>query len=328
MGGMRAELSDDPTTFRTAGWNDLVVADPDGTFFQTPDYLKLWWEEFGAGRLVIASVSDDGGPAGACVFQIDAGLLTFLGGFDVTDYMGPVALPGAAPAVAEALIEAISSEAGWDRADLRGLKGSSPWIGLLRQAAEARGLHAEDGEDGICPILPLPGSYEEYLTALPAKLRHEIRRKERRLRQEFGGYRVSFATQDTLTEYYDRFIELHKQSTGPKGKFMHAGMEIFFRRLGEAFLPSHVFHLGFIEVAGTRAAGAIGFGFKDTFSLYNSAFDRDFAQWSPGMVLISDMIRRAIEGGRSTFDLLKGDLDYKYRFGAHPGPVARLAIDR
>jgi CelD/BcsL family acetyltransferase involved in cellulose biosynthesis len=109
---------------------------------------------------------------------------------------------------------------------------------------------------------------------------------------------------------------------------MHAGMEIFFRRLGEAFLPRHVFHLVFLEVAGDRPAGAVGFAYRNTFSLYNSAFDRGFGSLSPGMVLVADLIERAIGVGRDTFDLLKGDLEYKYRFGAVPTPIAKLVIER
>ena len=89
-----------------------------------------------------------------------------------------------------------------------------------------------------------------------------------------------------------------------------------------------MFHLGFIEIDGQRADGAIRFGFKTSFSLYNSAFDRTYAQWSPGMVLIADMIRRSIEEGRAVFDLLKGDPEYKSRFGPRPMPVHRLVLER
>jgi CelD/BcsL family acetyltransferase involved in cellulose biosynthesis len=325
---MRIELADDATAFHTSDWTGPVMEDPHGTFFHTPAYLKLWWEEFGAGRLVIATAVDQGTVAGACVFQVEDGLLTFLGGFDVTDYMGPVARPGLADAFAKELLTVVAAEVAWERADLRGLADRAPWAGLLESAGAAQGFRTKRGGDGVCPILELPATYEQYLAALPAKLRHEIRRKERRLVAEFGGYTVEFATPETLPELYDRFIELLRESSGPKGKFMHAGMEIFFRRLGEAFLPSHVFHLGFIEIGGQRAAGAIGFGFKTSFSLYNSAFDRAYAGWSPGMVLIADMIRRSIEDGRAVFDLLKGDPEYKSRFGPTPMPVHRLVLER
>ena len=109
---------------------------------------------------------------------------------------------------------------------------------------------------------------------------------------------------------------------------MHAGMEIFFRRLGEAFHAPHVFHLAFLEIGGAPAAGIIGFAYRDTFFLYNSAFDREFAHLSPGMVLIADAIAGAIDQGRAVFDLLKGDLDYKSRFGPEPRGVGRLVVER
>ncbi len=83
------------------------------------------------------------------------------------------------------------------------------------------------------------------------------------------------ATQETLEPFIDRFVELHRTSEGPKGVFMQPGMEIFFRRLGEAFIPRGVFSLTFLEIAEhEKLAGAIGFRFEGTYSLYNSAFDR------------------------------------------------------
>jgi CelD/BcsL family acetyltransferase involved in cellulose biosynthesis len=109
---------------------------------------------------------------------------------------------------------------------------------------------------------------------------------------------------------------------------MQPGMEIFFRRLGEAFLSSGVFRLSFIEVGDVQAAGTIGFRFGKTFSLYNSAFDRTWQQLSPGMVLVGEDIRIAIEEGCTLFDLLKGDYGYKYRFGAQPRAIRRLVVTR
>ena len=41
---MRVEITDDPTAFRTRDWSALVQADPAGTVFHTPAYLKVWWE--------------------------------------------------------------------------------------------------------------------------------------------------------------------------------------------------------------------------------------------------------------------------------------------
>ena len=129
-------------------------------------------------------------------------------------------------------------------------------------------------------------------------------------------------------EYLDRFVDLHKSSDGPKGVFLQPGMEIFFRRLGEAFLPRGIFSLAFIEVQDRKVAGTVGFRFEGISYLYNSAFDREWRHLSPGMVLVAEDIRIAIESGCTGFDLLKGDFEYKYRFGAHPRYIKRLTVSR
>jgi CelD/BcsL family acetyltransferase involved in cellulose biosynthesis len=106
-------------------------------------------------------------------------------------------------------------------------------------------------------------------------------------------------------------------------------MEIFFRRLGDAFLPRGIFSLTFIETAEhLKLAGSIGFRFEGIFSLYNSAFDRAYQPVSPGMVLVAEDIRIAIEAGCSAFDMLKGDYAYKYRFGAVPRVIKRVVVTR
>jgi CelD/BcsL family acetyltransferase involved in cellulose biosynthesis len=326
-------FSTDPRDFARRDWSPLVTADPAGTFFHTPGFLKLYWEEFGsqADHLLLAFAEEDGEQVGAVAFERFDATLRFLGGTEVTDYLGPVALSDARSNVAKELFAALGRRDDWTEADLRGLPEDQPWLELLGEAAAAQGFTTEVLEDqnGVAPFLPLPGSYEEYLERLPSKLRHEIKRKARRLEAEVGPWHICLATQDTLEAFLDRFVELHRTSEGPKGVFMQPGMEIFFRRLGEAFLPLGVFSLTFIEAAEhVKLAGSIGFRFEGAYSLYNSAFDRAYVAASPGMVLVAEDIRIAIEGGCSAFDMLKGDYAYKYRFGATPRAIRSLVVRR
>ncbi|MBI3648405.1 MAG: GNAT family N-acetyltransferase [Actinobacteria bacterium] len=330
---MRIEFSEDGRDFRRRGWRELVQADPAGTFFHTPEYLKLYWEEFGETpeHLLFAfAEEDDGTQVGACAFERIGTTLRFLGGTEVTDYMGPVGLPERQDEFAKQLWAALLTRDDWAEADLWGLAEDRPWLGLLSEAAAAQGLSVELAEDhdGVAPFLPLAPTWEAYLEGLPSKLRHEIRRKANKLEAEAGPFSTETATDRTLLPLLDRFVELHRTSEGPKGVFMVPGMEIFFRRLGEAFCRSGVFRLTFIEVGGVKAAGTIGFSFDGTFFLYNSAFDRKWQQLAPGMVLVGEDIRLAIEDGCQAFDLLKGDYPYKYRFGAVPRSVKRLVVRR
>jgi CelD/BcsL family acetyltransferase involved in cellulose biosynthesis len=330
---MKIAFSEDGRDFQRRGWAELVDADPAGTFFHTPDYLKLYWEEFGERpeHLLLAfAEEDDGGQVGAVAFERIAGTLRFLGGTEVTDYMGPVGLIGAQERIAKELWAALLQREDWATADLRGLAEDRSWLGLLRDSARGHGLQVEevDDEGGVAPILPLPSTWELYLEGLPSKLRHEIKRKAKKLETGAGPFTIHTATEETLLPLLDRFVELHRMSEGNKGVFMQPGMEIFFRRLGETFLPPGIFKLNFIEVGGQMAAGTIGFEFCETFFLYNSAFDREWGNLAPGMVLVGEDIRLAIEHACTAFDLLKGDYQYKYRFGASPRAVKRLMISR
>ena len=109
---------------------------------------------------------------------------------------------------------------------------------------------------------------------------------------------------------------------------MVPGMELFFRRLADDLAGDGTFRLSFLEADGERIAGAVGLRFRDRFLLYNSAYDHRLSSLAPGMVLVAELIRGAIEEGRSVFDMLKGDLGYKYRFGARPRRACRLRLDR
>jgi CelD/BcsL family acetyltransferase involved in cellulose biosynthesis len=330
---MRITFSEDGRDFVLRDWSNLVTADPAGTFFHTPQFLKLYWEEFGQepGLLLLAFAEDErGAQVGAVAFERVEGALRFLGGTEVTDYMGPVSVPEVGDAVAKELFAALARRDDWTEADLRGLPEDSPWLERLSGAAAAQGFGSEivDDRNGVTPRLALPGSWHDYLESLPAKLRHEIRRKARRLEQEAGPYRICLATEATLEPLLDRFVELHRSSQGPKGVFMQPGMEMFFRRLGATFHPRGVFQLTFLEAGGEKVAGTIGFRFEGTYYLYNSAFDHTWSRLAPGMVLVAEDIRIAIESGCLVFDLLKGDYAYKYRFGAVPRAVKRLLVTR
>lgn len=325
---MTVEWLDDPSAFVAKDWTALVDADPEGTIFHAPRYLKLYWEEFGAGDLAIADVRGGAARSAVAAFEIADGLLSFLGGTEVTDYMGPVGIPEARATAAKELVTAVEARDDWTRGELRGLLEDGEWLPALEAAAQDAGLVARREPDGVAPFLELPETHDSYLASLRSKQRHELRRKERRLRAALPTARLVHATPETLDADMDRFIDLHSRSRGAKGRFMVPGMALFFCRLADELLADGTFVLSFLEADGEKLAGTIGFRDGAGFRLYNSAYDHDRRDLAPGMVLVNELVRWAIEEGRSGFDFLTGDLAYKYRFGARPRRVARLVLER
>src|SRR4030095_955822 len=260
---MRIVFSEDGRDFQRRDWADLVHSAPAGTIFHRPAFLKIYWEEFGDSpdHLLLAfAEEDDGAQVAAVAFERIGEDLRFLGGTEVTAYMGPVGIPEAQPEVAKALVGALLERDDWRSADLRGLAEDRPWLRLLHDAASAAGLEGieDDDQNGTAPFLALPATWDAYLEALPAKLRHEIRRKAKKLEGEAGPFRIVTADEGSIGPLLGPVVEVPRRSEGAQGVFMVPGMEIFFRRLAEAFLPDGVFRLTFIEVGGKLAAGTVG----------------------------------------------------------------------
>ena len=327
---MPLEWIPDPGVFATYRdeWERLRSADPEATLFHTPRFLELYWEELGEGTPLVAMVRQGEEPIGLCGFEVPDGVLSFLGGFEVTDYMGPVGRPEDRARVAQELLTGLAARDDWERADLEGLPEDGTWLGALAGAAEAAGLAAEVAQDDVAPMLDLPATWEAYLARLKPKQRHEIRRKERRLRERFPDARLTRSSTESFEADLDRFVEMHRASEGPKGRFMSEDVEPFFRRLGRELLPEGILRLVFLGGGGEKLAGLVAFRFEDTLLLYNSAFDPRHRAVAPGMVLASEIVKEAIGEGCTRLDMLKGDLGYKYRFGARPRPIRRLLLER
>ena len=87
--------------------------------------------------------------------------------------------------------------------------------------------------------------------------------------------------------------------------------------------------LMFMEVEGEKAAALFNFDYNGRTWVYNSGLDPDaFGRLSLGVVLSSLAIEKAIELSHNTFDFLRGDEQYKYRFGAQDTEIFRLIVEK
>src|SRR3972149_8702499 len=71
--------------------------------------------------VVLACAGEDGAQVGAVAFERFGPMLRFLGGTEVTDYLGPVGLAESQPAIAKELFAALAPREDWTEADPPGL---------------------------------------------------------------------------------------------------------------------------------------------------------------------------------------------------------------
>lgn len=318
-------VPDDPDV--VARWDALVDADPLGTFFHTARYLRLWTSVLG-GRtapLVHEVVTDD-----QTIGVVPVGLeregaatgpeevVRFLGGDQVSDYLGPVAAPDDRATVADSYVARLADDADWDEFVADGLVVGSGWEKHWTAAAERHGLRAVDTvEDDVCPRIDLAEGYGAYLDRLPSKQRHEMRRKARKLARDAGDVELVEVPPAEHGEALDRFFEFNVEQSDDKGRFFAADdMRTWFRALCDEYGQDGIVRIHELLAGGMPAASCVSIVFGDEWSLYNSAFDPALSMLAPGMVIVGELIRVAAEDGCAVFDLLRGDEEYKYRFGA------------
>ena len=310
-------------------WVALWDEDPTASVFQRPEYVGLWFTEFGRGHPAqIVEIRDESGALkGLAPLGVGAdGILHFLGDKDVTDYFGPLSALQDREFVARALIDAIGSIPGWRHAELSGLAEDTGWDGTLAHAAKEAGLTVDVTRQDVCPRVELTGTYDDYLASLDGKLRHEIKRKARKLEREAGPFTVRLVDGEDVHDHMERFFDMHRSSEGPKGHFLHWGMSGFFILLARTFAQQGWLRLTFLEQGERALAGVFSFVSRGAWNVYNSAFDQSIRELAPGMVLMAETIRLATEERCATFDLLRGDEPYKYRFGARDVELRALSI--
>jgi CelD/BcsL family acetyltransferase involved in cellulose biosynthesis len=328
-----------PTAGAAAEWELLLDEDPHATVFHTPRYLTVWQRELAGGTptrvhtvhrdgRLIGIIPDanelQGGPSGPQEVR------RFMGGTEVSDYLGPISRPEDRTDVAATYIAHLAEDVDWDELVLGGLAEDTGWADAFRRAVHEHELHIEheDVED-VCPRVDLAGGFSAYRARLPGKLRQEMTRKARKLARDAGEFELVEVPAGEVVSQLDGFLDQAAESIPEKaGFFRQQDMHGWFKALAEEFVGDRTFRLHRLQVGAIQAASAVSLVHDGEWGLYNSAFDPTLGSLAPGMVIIPLLMEQAAAEGCGTFDLLRGDEPYKYRFGAVDRPLHRLTVVR
>jgi CelD/BcsL family acetyltransferase involved in cellulose biosynthesis len=291
----------------TSPWLALEAAEPPADEFVGPfpcaGFISAWWAELGTGEPLIVESEGSKLPVTA-----ESRVVRIAGESDLTDYHSPLGDD----------VEGIGVELGALVAQGHRLSlDSLPEASATRLASGLRdaGVEAIAVPDVAVTVLEMtPGL--EYLSTLEKRQRHEVRRKRRRYEDQMGP--VTVAT--NRDGAFDRFVELHRSSPGRKGRFMVDKREQFFLALHSQ--PG--WRVDEMIKNGKAVASLFAFSDGNTYYLYNSAYDSDLAEVSPGIVMLTHTIEQLATEGFTRFDFLKGDEEYKTRLGASLRQLYRI----
>lgn len=158
--------------------------------------------------------------------------------------------------------------------------------------------------------LELPGTFDGYLQQLPKKHRHELRRKIRRLDELNWQFKI---VKNEEIDWH-RFFELMRKDNA-KREFLTLERENFFKNLSKLIGKDINLEMGTLEVDGRPVSMAFTFVTNGDVLLYNSGYEREFNQYSVGLLAKAFLIKQSIENKKKVFDFLNGDERYKHELG-------------
>jgi CelD/BcsL family acetyltransferase involved in cellulose biosynthesis len=331
-------LHKDFSEFSETTWNALVQASVADTPFSRYEYLCEWWKTLGGGEwkhaeLILVSARENDQLIGiAPLFLADYDgqrALLLVGSIEISDYLDLIVRAEDHARFLSGLLDFLASSKAdsWSSLDWYNLPDSSPTLAVLKVESEKRGWTHHEEIYRPTPRIPLNGSFDDYLSRIDKKQRHEIRRKMRRA-AESGRVRFHLldSSADIDSEIND-FFNLMVQDPN-KAQFLHPVMrEQMTITIRNAFERGYLW-LAFLEIDGVKAAASLNFDYKNKLWGYNSGVGREHMELSPGWVLLGHVIQWCCENGRSEFDFMRGDEEYKYRFGGVNSYVMRVKITK
>lgn len=318
-------------------WNDLLDRSNPHVPFLRFEYLQAWWQHRGGGewpldaQLALLFGHKDGVLAGIapCFIAEHEGEkhLLLLGCIEISDYLDLISEEADRADFVKSMIAYVeSSPPGLGKLgaiDLYNVLEDSPTIRAFEELDPSKSrLKIEQLQHS--PYIKLTGNWEAYLASLDSKQRHEIRRKMRRAAEAEIPAEVYFSANiEKLEADMDIFLGLMAQDED-KRAFLTPAMREQLKAIMRAGFSMSCLQLVFLKIGDEFAAGYLNADYLDRIWVYNSGLDTRFMSYSPGWVLLGHLLKWANENGRDEFDFMRGDEDYKYKFGAIDRFVMRV----
>ncbi len=321
-------------------WNELLERCSHHVPFLRHEYLQIWWKNRGGGewpeaQLAVVAARENQrlvgiAPLFAAANREGDRALLLLGSIEVSDYLDLICPESDLAAFTSGLLRFLAGQDSidWQVLDWFNILDSSPTLPALEAAAKWNGWEYRAEKNYHCPFIPLPGDWEAYLAQVDKKQRHEIRRKIRRLETNGTTSRwYIVADRDQLEPEARAFMDLMAKDP-EKADFLTGPMRAHFMETIRCAYDQGCLQLAFLEIGGEKAAAYLSFDYLNRIWVYNSGLDRSLMDYSPGWVLLAYLLQWANENKRSEFDFMRGDEDYKYRFGAVDRFVIRAQVRR
>jgi CelD/BcsL family acetyltransferase involved in cellulose biosynthesis len=354
---LRSEVIDDVAGLVriTAAWRGLLARASAPSPSKTPTWLLAWWRQFGGldgRRLCAIAVRDTAtdelvGLLPLCLRTVMVRrvvpvrrLELLATGEDLadeicSDYTGAIVAAGHEAAVAQAVGRVLvrGKLAGFDHLVMQRMAGEDPFAAELASALDQLGLSVSLGEDGGCPYVPLPASFEAYRQQLDRDSRYVVTRSLRELEKWAGKPGFTRVVARTPAELADGRAILHSlhgerwSGNGYEGVFASERFTRFHDEVMPALLDSAdgKLELQWLVVDGRPVVALYNIVYRGRVYFYQSGRKLDVPKnLKLGLAAHALALRAAIDDGHAEYDFLAGASQYKRQLALARHPLVTL----
>jgi CelD/BcsL family acetyltransferase involved in cellulose biosynthesis len=300
-----------------AEWTDLCQRMEYATPFATWEWADGWLHGIGGGaKVLIAIARREGRVVGILPLARQGSsawrpVFTMIGVDQLyPDHLALLAAGEVGEDLVAVLLRAALAAAGSRaRIDLPMVAADS----AMNRACADAGLPARVRAAGIAPYLPIGGTFEKFLAGLSSNERYKIRNRTKKM-FAVPGVRFGAVAESELPTVLARLRVLHASRASQKGiesSFDRDDVQEFHARLVAA-LPAESLTFRCLYAGDEIFAVFYGFTLQGRLFYFQLGYDPAWSDRSPGIVLLSEVIREAHERGCTEFNFLQGDESFKW----------------
>jgi CelD/BcsL family acetyltransferase involved in cellulose biosynthesis len=180
------------------------------------------------------------------------------------------------------------------------------------------------------PIVDLSDGHDRYLENVRARSKDvlaQVARRRRKLAREVGEVTFEWQTDDTsaLEDLFE-WKSAQYRETGVWDRFDQPWIVDVVRALASTREVALTGLLSTLRAAGEPVAAHFGLLGPDRVAWWFPAYDTKFAQYSPGLILLLDLVAEAATRGIRFVDLGRGEHHYKLRVATGAYEVAEGSV--
>ena len=298
-------------------WWALWRRAPRATPFQSPAWLMPWWDVFAPGQLASIAIREDQRLVALAPLYLETGplgLRLLPLGIGVSDYCDLLIDPDYESQAAEILMAALMRVAPWEICEFTELASDASALKL----PSPTDVTATLSEASAAPILRLPPTIDALSDIIPRPRLRQVRRA-RNAAARRGEMAIVLGDADNSEALLQDLIRLHGarwHSRGQAGVFFDKRVVEFHTAALPGLMAANLARLYALMIGDTIAGVYYGFMDRGRAYAYLQGYDPEFADESPGLIVVAYAIEQAIREGAREFHFLRGDEPYKYEWGA------------